>query len=709
VIPVLLALSVWLHLLIPAPLNLIGDALVVGVAFYFKRKGSLLLVVGLVLAQLSLIAHAHPETVAIASQFQSVDAVLEVTAANRVQVVSIEGCERCHGAVGSFFSDAQPGTTLRGNFLFRPARNYGQFVAKGRPEQIPPKVNAIGAIRSAFLGNLRAVSPGSAALVAGLAIGDTSLFNPGLEDNLKKLSLTHLSAVSGANCAIVVGLVYWLLGRTRLRRGYRVVAALGCLLFYVALVGGSPSVVRSAIMASVVLLAFARGVWPLAALSLAASGMLIYDPNYATDYGFALSVLATAGILVLTPELAARFSKRLPKGLALTLAATVAAQLWCMPVLLSLQGGIPTYAVLANLLVEPVVAPITVLGILACVLALPLPSIAMALSAIASIPAQWIVAVSERMVELPAVTLEWHTGVLGLLLVVASLSAAIYRKRFALLAVLVLLLELSFSGYALVRGATWLPANWEVVNCDVGQGDGLVIRSQGSVAVVDVGRDPKPIDDCLKSLRINRIDLLMLTHFDMDHVGGIDGALRGREVGLALLTPFKDDRPAATFVSQAVRAKAERVSFGSLGASGTLGDVRWQVLSPSPTAVEAEDSNDGSIVARWEAPGWELYTMADLGEKGQRRLPALHHGAKPLILKVSHHGSADQYPELIESLHPDIALISVGLANGYGHPTERTLRVLKSVGSKILRTDQMGALAVAVEGGSLSYSVSAGD
>jgi competence protein ComEC len=145
--------------------------------------------------------------------------------------------------------------------------------------------------------------------------------------------------------------------------------------------------------------------------------------------------------------------------------------------------------------------------------------------------------------------------------------------------------------------------------------------------------------------------------------------------------------------------------------AGQLGSIPWQVLSPTQTASEAQDSNDGSIVMRWESKDWVLYTMADLGERGQMRMVErfggyLSHPAnKRLILKVAHHGSADQYPELIEAMHPDLALVSVGLGNSYGHPTQRTLSVLRLVGSTILRTDQQGALAVY---GSLRYAVSGG-
>ena len=144
------------------------------------------------------------------------------------------------------------------------------------------------------------------------------------------------------------------------------------------------------------------------------------------------------------------------------------------------------------------------------------------------------------------------------------------------------------------------------------------------------------------------------------------------------------------------------------GMSGALGDFEWQVLNPNRAAAGAEDSNDASVAMLWQTARFNLLTMADLGEKGQMRLSAQSKWwqnsalqTTPLVLKVPHHGSADQFGELIEQLRPDLSLISVGRQNSYGHPTLRTLRLLQSTGSKIERTDEKGSIAVAFREGGL--------
>ena len=252
-----------------------------------------------------------------------------------------------------------------------------------------------------------------------------------------------------------------------------------------------------------------------------------------------------------------------------------------------------------------------------------------------------------------------------------------------------------------------------MVNCDVGQGDALVIRSEGKVAVVDVGREDPAIDSCLSDLNISKIDLLVLTHFDMDHVGGVVGAVTGRTVSRALLTSFVDKRPGAEFVQEVLAAQSIETIMAEKDMTGQLGLFNWQVLSPHRGGSEASDSNDGSVSMIWEDDLMVLYTLADLGERAQLRIGAessslltRDYASKVVVVKVAHHGSGDQASEFYEAIRPDLALISVGQENSYGHPTRRTLDLLELVGAQVLRTDEMGALGV-IEGASgLSIQVS---
>ncbi len=551
------------------------------------------------------------------------------------------------------------------------------------------------------------------ALVLGLSIGDDSALSTETSDRLKVLSLTHLSAVSGANCAIVLGGVLLLLRRFTISRPARVVFALLALVLYVLVVGPQPSVLRSAIMAGLIILSMSGGrkVPPLVALAWSVILVLLIWPSMAGELGLLLSVASTAAILILAPKLFERWRSIMPKWLAASLAVTVAAQLWCLPMLEPLQGGLPTYSILANLLAEPLVAPITVLGIAALICAAGGAPLAGVLTFCASIPANAIVQVS-KLADLPAATLWWPSGYLGVIatgsLVLAGSVYFFSRRRLALTisAVMAILLGLTASSAARTF-VSWPSNDWQIVACDVGQGDGLVVRSEGAIAVIDVGRDPKPIDGCLKRLGVRSIDLLVLTHFDADHIGGLSGAISSRHVALAMLTPFLDERPLAHLSKKLLHDASIETMTGECCMQGKLGAATWQVIEPEPNARGSDDSNDASITMTFRLDGVDLFTFADLGEKGQMRAVEYHQALLfrrpniPLVVKVSHHGSGDQYPELFEQLRPEVALFSVGERNPYGHPTARTLRIFQDASSEILRTDQQGSISVAIRHGEL--------
>jgi len=395
----------------------------------------------------------------------------------------------------------------------------------------------------------------------------------------------------------------------------------------------------------------------------------------------------------------------------------------CQPILLALQPGLPLYSIAANLCAEPLVAPVTVLGLLACMVSPVLPAISIGLCKVASLATWCIVAEAHWFATQPSATLNWPQGLFGIVLAAVFVLALLWllvskqknRSIALVVAVAVIAVASSWLLQSSIRMQKWSSNNFTLVNCDVGQGDGLVIKSKGQIAVVDVGRDDAPIDNCLNQLGIHNIDLLVLTHYDLDHVGGLAGALKNRTVKLAMLTSFHDTRPKADFCDRLLANRGIDILRAEVGLNGRLGDFAWQVLSPHKDAPEAEDSNDGSVTMLWQDSAMALFTMADLGEKGQLRvgaeqsaLFAAGFGNRQVVVKVAHHGSADQSSEFYEAIQPQIALISVGKNNGYGHPTEKTLALLQSVGAGIFRTDQQGALAV-IEGPSgLSVAVAGG-
>lgn len=575
-------------------------------------------------------------------------------------------------------------------------------------------------LRANYVALLSGVTADSKVLVGGLAMGEIADLSEELEANMRSVSLTHLVAVSGANCAIVVGMVYLICVRLRLGRAGRTLVSLTSLVGYVMLVGPDPSVLRAAVMTAsvIVMVSLGRRTWALNALAIAAIILLIADPWLAVEFGFGLSLLATSGILLLAPAMTEKLSAKMPIALALGLSVTMSAQLLCLPLLLQLQPGLPTYSVIANLLAGPMVAPVTVLGILAVVITPIAPWLVGPITWLASLGTYLIELVAIFFADLPIVYFPWVTGFsatilsgLVILMVSAWLRSSLPRLRQASIAglVVVTVATLSVPAASEVLPGGWPLQEWEVVACDVGQGDSLVIRSLGRIALIDVGRDEKLIDSCLSDLGVKAIDLLVLTHFDFDHVGGLTGALSGRSVSHAIVSGFPDDRPATKSSLDQLKEVGAQVLIAEPTISGSIGEFNWRVLAPTKTATEAKDSNDASVTMVFQSPSFDLLLLGDLGADGHDRVSkqaktALGSSDKPLVLKVSHHGSNDQSSSFHEQLDPDIALISVGSENGYGHPGKQALQILGSVGAEVLRTDLLGAIAVSASGGTLEWS-----
>lgn len=254
------------------------------------------------------------------------------------------------------------------------------------------------------------------ALLPGLSIGDVSAVSASLDTAMKTSSLSHLTAVSGANCAVIIAAVMLLGAAVGLRRGLRIAAAVSVLVGFVILVTPGPSVLRAAVMASVVIFSLAAG-RPgrgMPALAVAVIALLVWDPWLAHSYGFALSVLATGGLLVLSGPLARLLTRWLPHSLAAVIAVPLAAQLACQPVLILLNPAVPLYGVAANLLAEPAAPIATVAGLVSCVLLPWASGVGLAIAHLAWVPSAWIAAVARVSSTLPGSQLPWLGGVAGL-------------------------------------------------------------------------------------------------------------------------------------------------------------------------------------------------------------------------------------------------------------------------------------------------------
>ncbi|MSO16834.1 MAG: ComEC/Rec2 family competence protein [Candidatus Planktophila sp.] len=487
------------------------------------------------------------------------------------------------------------------------------------------------------------------ALIPGMVIGDTSKQSVEFKNQMRRSGLTHLVAVSGANFAIVSAFVLWGMQFVFRKVNYRLIATAIALAAFIALVRPSPSVLRAAAMAAVLLVAFGtrQGRDPLPALGFAIAAVVILDPFQARDAGFALSVLATAGLLLLAPKIKPKF-----------LAPPIAAMAFCAPVIVALSGYISPMSIIANVLAAPVVAPITIVGFIAALISPFAPWLSHLLILCVKPLAIWIVWVAQWSAGFPVFTLK--TGLYGFL-IVAVLILAIYLGR-AKVAISLLIVVITFSW------AQRFPAgDWQIANCDIGQGDAMVINLQQDRAIViDVGPDPQLIDRCLRQLGVKEIPLLILTHIHADHVGGLVGAGKNRKIGTTW--------------------------YGNVfaGTRATIEDVKIEVKWPDRAGEYTPNNSSIAVVIR--SPDFTLFAAGDIEPPAQSQL--VSRIGEVDIYKVAHHGSRFQDLDLMRELSPQIAVISVGATNTYGHPAPSTISALTQLGAKVLRTDIDGAVAI---------------
>ncbi len=571
-----------------------------------------------------------------------------------------------------------------------------------------------GELRAGLRAAVADIPGEGAALLPGIVLGDTSTVPDSVATDMRTAGLSHLTAVSGANVSIVLGAALGIASVLRVRGRWRALVALLALLGFLVLVRPSPSVVRATAMGGVVVLSLVAGGKSRGSPALAGAVLVLVlvDPWLSTSLGFALSAVATAGLLLLAPVLRRWLTEhvtRIPAGLSEALAVTVAAQVATAPLLVLMGASVGLGSVPANLMAEVVVAPATVLGVIATLLSPVAPSLAHAVAVPAAACAQWIVDVAHVVATSAALLLPWPSGTLGAVLmgVVMGGTTAIVRYRRWLAPILWELPRAPVAcgvAFAIVgviaipraASAAWPPPQWRAVACDVGQGDAIVIRVDDDSAIVfDAGPRPDAIDRCLRDLSISRVSALVLTHFHADHVEGVPGVLRGRSVATVLVSPLAEPPDEADRVRRWCSEAHVPVEVGRAGDVRRAGTVTWRLLWPARLIRgEGSDPNNASLAAYVDADGVRLLLSGDTEPAAQAGLMAAV-GELPVdVLKVAHHGSRRQNPRFAAWTHARLAIISVGADNDYGHPAPETLTALSALGIPLMRTDQSGDIAV---------------
>lgn len=543
------------------------------------------------------------------------------------------------------------------------------------------------------------------AVVRGMALGGGAGLSEATAEAFRDAGIWHLLAVSGQNIAMVSWAIFALLRAFGCPLRLATAIALVAIVVYCLVCDGGASVVRAGIVGGLGLLAQLRARdaqrWYLLLVGLTA--LLIHQPRAIGDPGLQLSFAAVAGMFTLAQPIARWLGGLMPQRLADLAAQAAAATLATAPVVIWHFGELSLAGLVVNLVAVPLAAAVVVLALAGILLGALTSPVGLAVGWVTGLGAAVLIWLARLAASLPgaSVALPAWTAVVGACVAVGSVVGlrrmqaargplvAARPRRVVVIAACAAVIAGAGVAVPVGRPPEPWPVHAAVTVLDVGQGDAILLRSpDGAAALFDTGPPgaPPPIQRALRRAGVRRLDLMAITHHQLDHSGAAQTILDGFEVGI-FATPVEVPAIAA-------RARGHGVPVRAIGAGDVLqvGAWRLDVLWPPPGFTPPPDANDAALVVLARAPGISALLAADAESNVLTRLRLAHVD----VLKVSHHGSADPgLGDVLRRLTPSSALISVGADNTYGHPVPMTLATLGQASVRVARTDHSGSVTAA--------------
>lgn len=560
--------------------------------------------------------------------------------------------------------------------------------------------------RHQLLTRIKELLPGdTGAFACALLLGDRSGITYEMDTSFKVSGISHVIAVSGLHVAILFGLIHTLLAR---RRALSCLIGIPALFLFAAIVGFTPSITRACIMQSLMLLAMLidREYDGPTALAFAVLTMLALNPLTILSVSFQLSVSCMMGIFLFSEkirqyllQIAKRYiykeqklMNRLWQGIAASVSVSLGATVMTTPLVAYYFGCISAFSVLTNLLTLWVISFIFY-GLIAC-LAASVVSVAFGkfLALLVYGPILFVLKTAELVSKLPMSAMYTSNpyAVVWLLGIYAMLAIFLMQKKKQ---PKLLVVSMIFT-FLLAQTFSWFePLNddFRVTMLDVGQGQSILLQSEGKTFLVDCGGDDSEdaadtTAETLLSQGICRLDGIIVTHFDKDHVGGVVHLLSRIQTDRLILPDVEDEDQIGETLASATDATVEYVREDMLY---TFGKAEMTVFAP----ISSDSDNESCICILFQRENCGILITGDRGVSGELALLQTHTLPEVDVLVAGHHGSAGSTSEaLLEATSPKIAMISVGEDNRYGHPATAVLERLTDAGCRIYRTDIHGTI-----------------
>ena len=565
---------------------------------------------------------------------------------------------------------------------------------------------------------LAAVMPEKdAAILAGMTLGGYDGIDAETVRDFSTTGIIHILSVSGSHIALLIGFVLALMSALKIRERISLYIAAVCIISYSLVCGFSPPVMRSVLMGMAMLTGryLQRNEDRGAVLAAVVVSMICYRPMWILDLGFQLSFASTAGLIYLFPPIKTFLASRyMPNYVADALGVTIAAQLAVIPLLVHYFHQLSISSLAANLVVVPVVEFVLVLtlaGLLLIFVVKPLGVILLLLASLLLSPA---LRVTELIAGWPlaSITVGRMPGLTALIYYIFLCSLFGFwplcdweeRERKTIIALTCVALVLpSLTNYFVRQPFT-------VYFIDVGQGDAaLVITPEKKTIMIDTGgmrgnydTGQRILVPFLRYLGINKIDVLALSHGHHDHAGGAVGLAHSIKIDNILLPREEPSEDVAKLLA-AVKGRSKVTKIAS-GQDYNLGNCHLNIIE-APEATPAQNngnSNESSAIMRVTVEGESIVFTGDATE--DEEIAAASAAIRADVLKVSHHGSkTSSTPVFLNAVQPKLAVVSVGADNRFGHPAPETLEKLHQIGSKVLRTDQLGNIKVVFDGSKCAW------
>lgn len=561
------------------------------------------------------------------------------------------------------------------------------------------------------------LTEGNASLAKAMVLGDKEDLDVEIKQLYQQNGIAHLIAISGLHIAMIGGSLYRIL-RKRIG-GYVLPAGIGIvfIILYGMMTGLSGATMRAVFMIIISIGAEVSGrrYDLLTAMSVALLFMLLQNPYQLTQAGFLLSFGAVFGIAVIYPVFPRLFSDmpHIVEGLFVSISVQAA----ILPVLLYFFYEFPIYGVFLNIIVVPLMGVLLALLIFGALLGSFFPGLAKTVM----IPVQYIFKIYEGVCniseKLPFHTmctgrppvwwiLIYYSGMIMFLLLVYALKLPTHkgnRKTAGDLGVWVLAVAIF---YGALFGTFLVPRPLTVCMFDVGQGDGIYIRTPGGRHILmDGGSSSKNkvgnyiLKNGIMYYGAKELDYVFISHSDSDHYSGIVELLEDNLIAIKNIVLPKIANPDEAYFELVDMAANKGCHIYYMETRDSLEIDGVSLFCLHPEGKDYQDKNTGSLVLKLSYNSFDMLLTGDADEAAEKEIISRMSSDDIEVLKVAHHGSATSSSEtFLERIHPQIACISVGERNRYGHPADEVMERLTTYAGNIYLTKDSGAITIETDG-----------